>query len=216
MAEVRWPQRRWVWALWAGLPAFAVMLPYVFLYGHSVALEGGFLEASQAGIWIVTTLAAGIVSLRVTDRRCRDTTILLGVLAIGALCRELDLHILLNPEAIGPWGVRFRLDWWMDSAVHFFIKAAWATVGLLVALLIASLTFRSIGPMDWHRARPRLMAISVLMMVVAFTCDDLLRNRFDTQVLQLIEESVELIAAVCFLGAVLAPESASTDSRWRQ
>jgi hypothetical protein len=53
-----------------------------------------------------------------------------------------------------------------------------------------------------------LVVVGAALLFVGFTCDDLLRGRVPIEVAQVIEEMAELVGALVFLAAVLAPESA--------
>lgn len=206
--EPRWNRGRWWWAVWAALPALASMVLATLSGDLDIYQEGGLAESLQAGLLLVTALSSIYVAARLTDVRCRNTTLLLGVLAVLALFRELDLHVLINPEHLGRLGVRFRLDWWLSGRTDALVKAIWILLFASTGCLFAILALRSAGPIDWRRARPRLMALAIGLYAISFACDDLLRGIIHLRIAQGIEESVELIAAAAVLGSTLGPESA--------
>lgn len=206
--ETRWKRGRWWWAVWAVLPPLAC-LPLAMLSGDWAAVhEGGLAESLQAGLLLVTALSSIFVAARLDDFSCRNATLLLGVLATLALSRELDLHVLMNPEHLGRWGVRYRLDWWTSGSVGAAVKAVWILIFACVSGLLVILVRRSAGPIHWRFARPRLMVLAVCMYAVGFACDDLLRGVINLHIAQWVEETSELLAAASLLGATLGPESA--------
>lgn len=194
--------------MWAGAPAVA-MIPVAYLgtnEPYKLTAENGAIESYQLGLWTMSILSAIVVSLRVSDRQAKWGTIALGVLAVGALARELDLHIYLNPNMIGDWGVRYRIDWWLDRGVSFWLKLMWVGIGLAVAFIIGFPIWMARGKPRWREARPRLVILALMFLAVGFVADDLLRGRLDPEFGRLLEELGELLGAMFYLGAVLAPE----------
>lgn len=208
--EPRWKGGRWVWAAYSVLAAAAALVMAVLSGDLTVFIEGGLCESQQAGLLLLAVLSAIVMASRLLDARCRSTTLLLGVLATLALARELDMHKLINPEQIGAWGIRYRIDWWMDPSVRTDVKAVWLGAMALLAGVIGLLSYRSAGPIDWRLARPRLMLLTGAMYFAGFVCDDLLRGVIALPIAQGLEETAELLAAGSLLGATLAPESAGS------
>lgn len=66
----------------------------------------------------------------------RHLRVALIITAVAA-AREMDAHVLLNPETIGEFGVRYRIDWWLDGDVSFLRKLTWAAIA---ALAVAAAT----------------------------------------------------------------------------
>lgn len=209
MGERRWKPRRWVWGLWSGLPLVAVAALGGARSPGILAVENGLLETSQAALWLVAGVAAVAVAWRLEDAVSRARTLLLGAMAVAALFREFDLHTALNPETLGPLGVRYRLDWWLGSEVPWQIKAVWAAVFAPFMFAACYGLWLARGPVRWSRARPRLVAAAAVLLLIGFAMDDLLRTAGAPAVRLLVEELAELFAAVVFLAAVLAPESAA-------
>lgn len=210
MPEAKWNQRRWVWAIWAGSPTL-VVLPYKLINddGQWFA-ESGVLESGQAGLWIVSIIAAMIVYTRLAESPSKWGTALLGALASIATLREFDVHIYLNPKAFGPWGVHFRIDWWLETSNPLAPKIIWASLCVGVIAAFCFLGYKSRQPIRWTQPRPRLLLACFLLVLVGFVFDDILRGGISLSLAQRIEESVEFIAAMCFLGAVLAPGQCET------
>lgn len=211
VGEARWKRGRWVWAVWAVLPTLALLPLAIMSRDMTVFGESGVIEFQQAGLLLLAALVSLVVAGRLNDRQCRNSTLLLGVLAALALGREQDLHVLLNPEYLGEWGLRFRMDWWFNAEVPFSYKAPWIAAIGVAAAVMCTLAWRSRGPIDWRFARPRLMALTGVMYATGFVCDDLLRNVVELAITQTIEESAELVGAAALLGATLGPESAAVE-----
>lgn len=198
--------RRWVWAIWAVLPILAGAMISVIGGDQTVVAEGGHIESMQVGLLVVTAVVAFLFAQRIKNRQSSSMTCLLGVFALLAMARELDLHVWLNPEKLGDWGVRYRIDWWLDGQVPIKIKLVWLAVFATVGGVLGWLMVRLRGPVSWRSTRARLLIFTVFFYFVGFTCDDLLRHRVDLRVAQWIEEIAELFAAAALLGATLEPE----------
>ncbi|MEM1071418.1 MAG: hypothetical protein AAGB48_04125 [Planctomycetota bacterium] len=176
--------------------------------GTGLFEEGGAVERAQIGLWICTALIAAAASLRTLRRPDRAAVFLLGVLATVAAARELDAHIYLNPETLGDYGVRYRIDWWLDGAVNPLLKLAWAAAALAVLLLLAVPAFMARSTI-WRVlvTRPRafwLGLAAALCLATGFAVDDLLRGRIEIHLAHAIEESVELIGPAFYLAGLLA------------
>lgn len=208
-----WKPRRWVWAVWALLPCLAA-IPFAFAdAGAGTFTEGKLVELMQKGILVVAVVAAVLMAVFVRlPRICHRRTLLLGLFALACLARELDLHVALNPEHFGRYGVRYRIDWWLDGGVSLLLKLGWAAVLGCVVWVGVFLGRGASGPVDWRRARPRLFVLGLACYFVGFVFDDLMRAHLAEAVRQSVEETIELVATACILGAVLAPEFAA---RWR-
>ncbi|MFG0305086.1 MAG: hypothetical protein ACF8Q5_02590 [Phycisphaerales bacterium JB040] len=205
---------RWAWGLFAGVPVL-LATPLGLLASPSpemlraVYSEGGFIELAQQGVWSASALCAGLLFWRERGPHGhRMVTLWLGVLAVLFLLRELDLHESLNPEVLGDWGVRYRIDWWLDGSVAWWLKGLWAGVGVLVgaAVVVPLVLAGGIRGMP-HKdsARLRLLAGAAVCLGMGFVFDDLLRHVITNEaVKQTCEEGWELAGAVLYLGAVLA------------
>lgn len=211
MAEPNWRPLLWkqplVYASIFG--ALLLIATLVLSPGRWLVSESGPIEVAQVACWVLSAGFAVVVARRVTSHTARWSTILLGVLAVLALLRELDMHELLNPDVIGPWGVHYRIDWWLDPAEPLGVKALWVGVLVLGTLIVAYPAWRARGKPDCRRARPRLVVAAVLCLAGGLVIDDLLREVFATIPSQIVEESLEFLGCVFFLAAVVAPESAA-------
>ena len=206
MTSLAWKPRRWVWGLWAGLPCIAMLASSLIGTDQTAFAEGGLIERCQASLWAVSIFAAAFVYVSVSEPRERCSALLLGSLALGALLREWDAHTALNPENLGSLGVRYRLDWWLDASVSLPLKLAWSAAFGTVGTIFVVLVLRSRGPIHWRHARPRFLLAAVGMVIVGFAMDDISRGMPGAEIRVVVEESAELVAAMCFLCATLAPE----------
>jgi hypothetical protein len=134
--------------------------------------------------------------------------VLLGVLALLAGLRELDAHIMLNPESLGSLGVRYRLDWWTDPGVPWVLKAGWGAVfvGVVASVLVPAVRSGSRPVRQLRAGHPAtwLLAAAVALLGCGWAIDDLMRGVLPAGWSKLVEESVELCGAVAYLGAVAA------------
>lgn len=176
--------------------------------------EGGPLEMFQLGCWIAAAgVAVGWLALHVgsvgrPDRRAAALLAWLATIAALAGSRELDLHTLLNPATLGPWGVRYRLDWWLDPAQSLAVKSTWAALVILAAAAfvlpaVASRTLitrlvRRRGAAFWT------MLGAIACLAGGYAADDLLgRGRFVAPgVSQVAEEALEGLGALLFAQGV--------------
>lgn len=168
--------------------------------------ESGIIETAQLCIWLASGLIAlGVGFLSRAPQR-RAPLLALGVLALVAAAREYDLHIYLNPETLGEYGVRYRIDWILDGSVPFWLKAGWIAIFATIGLILYTV-LRGAGPqfkqMFAARAPAALMLIgTIVFILIGYTLDDLMRGIFSGH-RGPFEESAELIAALLYLGAVL-------------
>lgn len=178
--------------------------------GGELQKEGGILESLSVLLWM---LAAAIAIGAALQKRLvgnRGLAFWMGCVAGLAGLRELDLHVWLNPDHLGSWGVRFRLDWWWGGSASLWLKLGWATVFVVVAGLLTG------PPLRLHRQLLRrlqagevvlgLLALSVIFLVLGFLIDDLLRavRIFDHRSKQLFEETCELVGAAFYATSTLA------------
>ncbi|MEM1184502.1 MAG: hypothetical protein AAGI53_05820 [Planctomycetota bacterium] len=169
------------------------------------------LEWAQVWLWIGIAFVTLVGALTQQRRRGVLLSLWLGSLATLAAIRELDLHVVLNPENIHLLGlsadqaVRFRMDWWLSGETSIALRAAWAGVfavaGSLVVLPFAFARY------PWPRRLLRgdrfawCIVGSIGLLGAAFAGDDLLRGLGLTG---LAEELTELLAQIPFLcGAAL-------------
>ena len=180
--------------------------------------EGGPIEAAQVALWAFAAVIALTLAWRLRDKAARWFTVWLGVLASLAAARELDLHVKLNPETLGDWGVRYRLDWWTDGSVSIGLKLMWFAIAsvigaaFIIPMLRAGTAVKQV--LLRQRAVPILGAACLAMLFVGWASDDLLRQWTSKVEGVLVEEGAELIGVCCFALAVillLTPKTAPID-----
>jgi|GEM_PF-2972009 len=170
-----------------------------------LAFEQGPIENLQFGLWVL----AAFIALAVLIRRSRPREKLfagwLALVSALAAFRELDGHTMLNPETLGAWGVRYRIDWWLSLEAPILPRLVWAAVGVAIVLgLIVPAVKVAPRVIVLTRGRDRawwLFGASVAALFIGYACDDLIgRGLLMAPVYtKLIEESFELIGAGLFL-----------------
>ena len=121
--------------LWCAATLALVGLVVAYPLPHALVREYGPLELIQAGCWWGAA-AVAFFSSGFGRHGLRGRALLgwLGVVSALAFAREFDMHESLNPETLGDWGVRYRVDWWIDASVPLTIKAFWAAITVVLAL----------------------------------------------------------------------------------
>lgn len=200
----------WKAAAWFAVPVLAVGVGVAFaMFGPAdVMRENGPVEQLQDVGWGLAAMVAWFSSTRLRTRQARLWLIGMGVVAAAALARERDMHILLNPETIGAWGVRYRIDWWTDPAVPLGLKAAWALVAAAGATALFAPLIGSHLP--WSRrfrgglAVNALLAIAMLGVLGGWASDDIFRDAVVAIKAQALafEETSELMAPWTFLACI--------------
>lgn len=208
-------------AVFAIATAGGLGLLILFPLPHWLVREYGPVELLQAAAWW-SSAAIALLSAAAGRQGVRGRAVLtwLGVLSALAFCREFDMHVSLNPETLGDWGVRYRSDWWLDPDVSLGLKALWAGAGATVMLLVTV-------PLLIARPNPFrqlfvghtttvLLGLGVASMGAGYAMDDLFgRNQFIPWTMtEGIEESFELVGAVLWLvGVACATRSPMLVSR---
>lgn len=176
-------------------------------FGFPIFVEAGVLEQIQSILWALIAAVGLFLTVRQTRIPDLAAMFLFSVLAVAASAREFDAHVLLNPESLGGYGVRFRLRWWLDPEVSFMLKFVWLTIGATMLTLVVVPLWFSRGPLI--RAVRRREPIAWLfgavgvLMVIGMICDDVLRYRVPLAVTQRIEEVAETFAPVAYFLAIL-------------
>ncbi|MCW5767957.1 MAG: hypothetical protein KIT19_04680 [Phycisphaeraceae bacterium] len=112
------------------LCAFILARPGMQL--ERVFAESGLLERTHPWSWLLCVAIAAFGCWRGGARRDVSFHLWAGFLSFVAGMRELDLHVLLNPENIHILGltpesaVRFRSDWWTDPSTDILVRIMWA------------------------------------------------------------------------------------------
>lgn len=175
--------------------------------GFRVFVEAGPIEQSQAILWALIAALALYLSMQHTQLPNMAAMFVFSIAAAAASAREFDAHVHLNPEALGDYGVRFRIDWWLDFDVDFVLKSVWLAIALtMVAVVMVPLWFGRVPllrAVRRHRPIALLLCAVVVSMVIGVVCDDLLRFRVPLAVAQTIEELAESVAPVAYMLAVL-------------
>ena len=179
--------------------------------GQRAVLEGGPVEVMQLVIWAVAGWIGLFCGGRRRGLRTRLWLVGMGVVALAALARELDAHVLLNPETLGSLGVRYRADWWLDGSVPVLLKLGWLVVFGAIGVGSFGMLAASHMPLS-KRFRggalvTALLVVAVLGLVGGWATDDLLRwvlmPIHDWAIA--VEETLEVIGPAAYaacLGAV--------------
>lgn len=100
---------------------------------HVVA-EEGVLELVHPWNWTACTILAAFGCFRPNARRDTCFFYWVSFLCMLAGLRELDYHVVLNPENIHLIGLspehalHFRIDWWSDHDTPLAVRLGWAAV----------------------------------------------------------------------------------------
>lgn len=202
-----------------GVAALAVGITSVLLQGHDVLYrEGGILETLAVVLWASSIGLCGYVALGVAQGQQRSMVAWMGIVALLAMLRELDMDNMLNPDKLGAWGVRYRLDWWLNGNVNPLLKLGWGALFLTVGGMVLCVPIRQ-GQRWWQslrRLEPAItfMAIAVLFLVLGAAIDDLLRKAtfIPLSARQLVEETSETFGAAWFLASVQLHQQACRKS----
>lgn len=171
--------------------------------------EAGPMEILQASIVGTAALGAVLGAMR-SAAGSKGWPAFLGVAALMVFAREADVWMLLNPKHFGEFGVRYRLDWWINGGVALWLKLAWATVfatiGAAMAVTLANGWRQAIREHRAGNPTIKLLLLSAGMYLVGYAFDDLVgRDQFvPNWVTMTLEESVELVGA-CLLLATCVP-----------
>ncbi|MCC5785396.1 MAG: hypothetical protein JJU33_01695 [Phycisphaerales bacterium] len=175
---------------------------------HYLIAENGPVETAQMLLWVCSSLLALGVFLYRKRPRERFFAGWLALVSALAAFRETDGHILLNPEVLGSWGVRYRIDWWLSLDAPVLPRVLWAALAVVMAVgLVIPLVKASPKAFLLIKGRDRawwLFAIAAAALFVGYACDDLVgRGQFVAPIYsQSVEEISELIGALLFLVAI--------------
>ncbi len=175
-----------------------------------LAEEGGIIEWSQFVIWLKAMIIGMVMWWNSDLRLDRAVAFWLGFVAFLALLRESDAQHLLNPETLGEWGVRYRIDWWLSGDVSIPLRLFWFVV-FTAAITAAALPltymkfpfFRML--LSGDRATG-LFIFAILLLFCGYAMDDLLRDAgfLSPGLKMLAEELFELAGAVAYLASMIA------------
>lgn len=181
--------------------------------------ENGVVETLQIVVWGVSALIAAHLAFRRRPLRDRVFGGWLAVVAALAVMRELDAHTMLNPETLGDWGVRYRIDWWLSGSAPVPARVLWVLVGaVVIGAAVAPFVWVRPKFVQLLRARDRawlLFAAGAASVIGGYACDDLLgRDQFlPSAVTKSIEESLELLGVTLFALGVALHERLSLGER---
>ncbi len=215
--DIKGPPYRFGYLGYAASVVAAASLSLVLLYlslglsGRSFFIEeGGPLEWLQIVLWLLSCGLGFALFLRARTPLDRMTAFWLTVVGLLAMAREFDAQVLLNPETIGSWGLRYRIDWWLSTDASVLLRLFWLGVFLLLgAALTVPLFHMKIPFVRLVRSgdvASGLFVLSILFLFLGFACDDLLR---ETTLLaphkrSFGEETFELAGAGAYLSVVIA------------
>lgn len=143
-------------AAFAGV-AFAIMAAAVRsrIELTHVVPEEGVLELFHPWNWLACAVLGAFGCTRRTARRDVWFFFWIAFLSILGALRELDYHVVLNPDNIHYLGltadhaVRFRIDWWSDPATPIGARVAWAAaIGFAMFCLFVPLVLARVR---WKR-----------------------------------------------------------------
>jgi hypothetical protein len=166
--------------------------------------EGHVVQTAQAVVWAlaaVVALAAASAPGRLLDRAVAGW---LGVLALLALLRELDLHELL--QATTP--IHFRSRWLLESDASLWWKVG--VLGLVLAGVAAVFVPPIALPVPWRTLLQRgdrvtwLLLAALGCLAAGYLLDDIVGRwaGVDRAQTKIVEETLELAGAVAFWMAV--------------
>lgn len=163
--------------------------------------ENGPVENLQVICWCLSLVLGLVIAFKPTQVRDRVFGAWLALLAGLAILRELDRHVLLNPETLGEWGVRYRIDWWLSAETPVLVRLVWLVAGAaLLTSLILPFTYAAPKFVVHLRARDGawwLLTLAVAALFLGYAFDDLLgRDQFvASSITKAVEESFELLGA---------------------
>ena len=189
----------------AALVTFFAGLTYLvgWVLGHSAPLlgEDGLFEVGSFGVWSVLAAVCGVAAYRTTRREGRYLSGWIGWVAALLAVRELDAHVHLNPQTLGEYGVRYRIDWWLNGEVSLMLKLGWLALGsvFLWLTIYPAWSARRMMLRLWQDRPVSFICIpaGVLLLAAGYVMDDLLRGHtFDDKVIRsLVEEGMEFVGA---------------------
>jgi hypothetical protein len=186
----------------------AVLFPASLM---SLGKEGGVLEMMSLACWAGALLFTAWTFLRKREAPERLASSWMGLIALLAFLRELDLHVALNPEVLGRFGVRYRIDWWLDGSVSLWLKLGWLAVffPLVLALVYPpwALRGRILRLTQEGDAVVGFLFLAFGMSFLGFVFDDLLRKVVSIGIRQVAEESAEAFGAAAFLASAILRSS---------
>jgi hypothetical protein len=199
----------------AGVLSALYLLPLCIAYAISseparLHAEGGVIESLSVVCWVAAILVSIVSLFRYNNRLDRMLFAWIGFICGLAAARELDAHVLLNPQYLGQYGVHYRIDWFLSNKfkVSILLKLVWAGIflGLLTLLstplfILRKPIFRLIRNGD---VATGLLLLGTIGLAMGFVFDDILRGThfISLTLRQGIEENAEMLGAVFFLTGI--------------
>jgi len=193
----------------AGSAVAAMLLPSA----APLSGEGGVIEFLSWILWAIAVVLSLCTCFRWRERADRLTAAWMAFVALMAGLRELDAHVYLNPDYFGGFGVRYRMDWWLDGNVSPWLKLGWLAVAFVVLVFVIYIPWTVRLPVFRMACRGDAMValffLAIPLLGIGFVMDDTLRGTklIPPAARQVIEETSELLGATMFL--------ASAWLRWR-
>jgi len=168
--------------------------------------EDGWIEWLSVGFWTISLVACLAGVRRHARPLDRMVFAWLAWLSLLAATRELDLHVLLNPQHLGGLGVRYRLSWFLAIDENLALRIGWLAlfVGLGLSLVapLAALRHSIRHLVSRGDTAVGLFGLAMVALLGGWACDDLLRGVGHVQLRQACEETFELLGSLFFLTAI--------------
>jgi hypothetical protein len=194
----------------AVLIAAVVLAIKIHPKGFGIFDEHDSVESVSVCFWFLTTLTCGLSCIFVAPSVAwRWCFVWLLVLSGLAALRELDIHEVLNPETLGDWGVRYRIDWWIAADTSILVRGLWALVALVLLFLLlyplkqAKTLWR---PIRGNVSFMILLPVALAGLATGYICDDVLREAqfISSNLKRAIEETSELFGAALMFCSMVA------------
>ena len=199
----------------AGALSVLVLIPWCVAYTISsdptrLHAEGGPIESLSVVFWVAASLLCVVALFRYNNRLDRLVFKWICFICALAAARELDAHVLLNPQYLAEFGVRYRYDWFFSNKfkASILLKLMWAVIFLVpLTLLIAPLFILRKSILQLIRngdVATGLFLLGMIGLAIGFVFDDTLRHThfISLNVRQAIEENFEMLGALFFLTGI--------------
>lgn len=202
-------RRRWIpVSIGAVGVALAACVTLIALYPDTdwAISEYGPIETWHITTWICSVIISAIALAKWRDRTTRLMDFWLLMVACAAAARELDLHLLLRPgSALGDFGMRYRIDWWMSAEHPLWLKLAWfmINIALLASFALPPLLVRAPGVrlLRAGDGASWTFVFALVFLGIGYASDDLVgRGQFIEPLhSRWIEETSEGLGALLFM-----------------
>ena len=199
----------------AGALSALLLLPLCIAYAMSseparLHAEGGVIESLSVVCWVAAMLVCIVALFRYKNRLDRMIFAWISFICGLAAARELDAHVLLNPQYLGQYAVHYRFDWFFSNKfkVSILLKLVWAAIFLVpLTLLVAPLFILRKPIVQLIRngdVATGLFLLGIINLAIGFVFDDTLRGThfISLTLRQAIEENAEMLGAAFFLAGI--------------